>query len=74
MDVCRISDLTPAALDLDPWGVCTPLGTLNVLQNIPPMESTTIWLKTIISSNDEMGQKDLSGSALKLYMQRQMSV
>jgi hypothetical protein len=74
MDVCQISDLTPMTLDLDPWGVCASLGIMNVPQNIPPMESAAIWLKTIVSSNDEMGRKDLSGSALKLCMQRQMSV
>jgi hypothetical protein len=74
MDVCRISDLTPEALDLDPWGVRTPPRTLDAPKRIPPTESTAIWLKTIVSPNKEMGQKDLSGSALKLCMQHQMSV
>jgi hypothetical protein len=74
MDVCWISDLTPAALDQDPWGVCAPPGTLNAPKNIPPTESAAIWLKMIVSPDDEMGRKGLSGSALELCMQRQMSV
>jgi hypothetical protein len=74
MDVYRNSDRTSTALDLDPWGVCAPPGTLNAPQKIPPTESAAIWLETIVSSNDEMGRKGLSGSALELCMQRQMSV
>jgi hypothetical protein len=74
MDDCRISDLIPEALDLDPWGVCAPPGTLDAPQRIPPTESATIWLKTIVSPNKEMGRKDLFGSALKLCMQHQMSI
>jgi hypothetical protein len=65
MDVCRNSDRTSTALDLDPWGVCAPPGTLNAPQKIPPSESAAIWLETIVSSNDEMGRKGLSGSALE---------
>ena len=65
MNDCRISNLIPEALDLDPWGVCAPPGALDAPQRIPPMESVVIWLKTIISPNKEMGRKDLSGSALK---------
>jgi hypothetical protein len=74
MDDCRISDLIPEALDLDPWGVCTPPGTLDAPQRIPPMESDAIWLKTIVLPNAELGRKDLPGSALILCMQPQMSV
>jgi hypothetical protein len=74
MDVCRNSDRTSTALDLDPWGVCAPPGTLNAPQKIPPSESAAIWLETIVSSNDEMGRKGLSGSAWNICMQRQMSV
>jgi hypothetical protein len=65
MDVCRNSDRTSTALDLDPWGVCAPPGTLNAPQKIPPSESAAIWLETIVSSNDEMGRKGLSRSALE---------
>jgi hypothetical protein len=65
MDVCRNSDRTSTTLDLDPWGVCAPPGTLNAPQKIPPSESAAIWLETIVSSNDEMGRKGLSGSALE---------
>jgi hypothetical protein len=53
------------ALDLDPWGVCAPPGTLNAPHKIPLSESAAIWLETIVSSNDEMGRKGLSGSALE---------
>jgi hypothetical protein len=74
MDVCRNSDLTSAALDLDPWGGCAPPGTLNVPQKIPPTKSAAIWLKTIVLSDDEKGRKGLSGSTLELCMQRQMFV
>jgi hypothetical protein len=65
MDVCRNSDRTSTTLDLDPWGVCAPPGTLNVPQKIPPLESAAIWLKMIISSNGEMGRKGLSRSTLE---------
>jgi hypothetical protein len=74
MDECRISDLVSEALDLDPWGVCAPPGTLDAPQRIPPMESDAIWLKTIVSPNAELGRKELLGSALILCMQPQMSV
>jgi hypothetical protein len=70
MDECRISDLVSEALDLNPWGVCVPPGTLDMPQRIPPMESTAIGLKMIISPNEaKLGQKDLPGSALILCMQ-----
>jgi hypothetical protein len=62
MDECRISDPVSKALDLDPWGVCAPPGALDAPKRIPPTESATIWLKTIVSPNKEMGQKDLSRS------------
>jgi hypothetical protein len=74
MDEYRISDPVSKALDLDPWGVCAPPGALDVPKRIPPMESAAIWLKMIVLPNKEMGRKDLSGSALKLCMQHQMSV
>jgi hypothetical protein len=74
MDECRISDLVSEALDLDPWGVCAPPGTLDAPQRIPPTESDAIWLKTIVSPNAELGRKELLGSALILCMQPQMSV
>jgi hypothetical protein len=74
MDVCRNSDRTSTTLDLDPWGVCAPLGTLNVPQKIPPTESAAIWLETIVSSNDEMGRKGFSDLPWNICMQRQMSV
>jgi hypothetical protein len=48
-----------------PLGVCAPPRTLNAPQKIPPSESAAIWLETIVSSNDEMGRKGLSGSALE---------
>jgi hypothetical protein len=69
MDECRISDLVSEALDLDPWGVCAPPGTLDAPQRIPPTESAAIGLKTIVSPNAELGRKDLPGSALILCMQ-----
>ena len=53
------------APDLDPWGVCAPPWALNVPQKIPPSESAAIWIKTIVSSNDEMCRKSLAGSALE---------
>jgi hypothetical protein len=74
MGECRISNLVSKALDLDPWGVCAPPGALDAPQRIPPTEFATIWLKTIVLPNKEMGWKDLSGSALKLCMQHQMFV
>jgi hypothetical protein len=74
MGECRISNMVSKALDLDPWGVCAPPGEMDAPQRIPPMEFATIWLKTIVSPNKEMGRKDLSGSTLKLCMQHQMSV
>jgi hypothetical protein len=74
MGECQILNLVSKALDLDPWGVCAPPRALDASQRIPPMESTAIWLKMIVSPNNEMGQKDLSGSALKICMQHQMSV
>jgi hypothetical protein len=74
MDEYRISDPVSNALDLDPWGVCAPLGALDAPNRIPPTESAAIWLKTIVSPNKEMGRKDLSESALKLCIQHQMSV
>jgi hypothetical protein len=58
MDECRISDLVSEALDLDPWGVCAPPGTLDAPQRIPPTESDAIWLKTIVSPNAELGRKE----------------
>jgi hypothetical protein len=69
MDECRISDLVSKALNLEPWGVCAPPGTLDAPQRIPPTESTAIGLKTIVSPNAELGWKDLPGSALILCMQ-----
>jgi hypothetical protein len=65
MDECRVSDPVSKALDLDPWGVCAPPGALDVPKRIPPTKSAAIWLKTIVLPNNEMGRKDLSGSALK---------
>jgi hypothetical protein len=74
MGECQISNLVSKALDLDPWGVCTPPGALDEPQRILPMESAAIFLKTVMSPNKETGQKDLPGSALKLCMQHQMFV
>jgi hypothetical protein len=65
----QISNPVSKALDLDPWGVGAPPGALDAPKRIPPTESAAIWLKTIVSPNKEMGQKDLSGSTLKLCMQ-----
>jgi hypothetical protein len=66
MDECQISDLVSEALDLDPWGVCMPLGTLDAPQRIPPTKSTAIGLKMIVSPNAELGRKDFPGSSLIL--------
>jgi hypothetical protein len=74
MNECRISDLVSEALDMNPWGVCTPLGTLDVPQRIPSMESDSIWIKTIISPNVELGQKEFLGSSLILCMEPQMFI
>jgi hypothetical protein len=74
MDECRISDLVSEALDLDPWGVCAPPGTLDAPQRIPPTEFDAIWLKMIVSPNAELGRKELLGSALILCMRPQMFV
>jgi hypothetical protein len=68
-----MSYLVSEALDLNPWGVCTPLGTLDVPQMIPPIESTAMGLKMIISPNLELGQKGFPRSALMLRLQPQMS-
>jgi hypothetical protein len=73
MDKCRMSDLVSEALDLDPRGVCTPPRTLDAPQMIPPMESTAIGLKTIVSPNVELGRKGFPGSSLMLRLQPQMS-
>jgi hypothetical protein len=67
IDLCRNSNRTSTAPDLDPWGVCAPPWTLNAPQKIPPSESAAIWLKTIVSSNDEMGQKGLAGFSLEHF-------
>jgi hypothetical protein len=72
MDECQISNLVSEALDLDPWGVCAPLGALDAPQRIPPTKYATIGLKTIISPNAELGRKGFPGYALILYMQPQM--
>jgi hypothetical protein len=64
MDEFRISYLVSEALDLDPWGVCAPPGTLDAPQRIPPTKSDAIWLKTIVSPNAELGQKELLRSTL----------
>jgi hypothetical protein len=74
MDEWRISNLVSKALDLDPWGVCAPPGTLDAPQRIPPTESNPIWLKMIISPNPKLGQKEFLGSSLIVCMQPQMSV
>jgi hypothetical protein len=66
-------DLVFEALDLDPWGVCTPLGTLDAPQMIPPMEYSAIGLKMIISPNAELGRKGFPRSSLMLCLQPQMS-
>jgi hypothetical protein len=55
MDECQILDLVSEALDLDPWRVCAPPGTLDAPQRIPQTESDAIWLKTIVSPNAELG-------------------
>jgi hypothetical protein len=68
-----MSDLVSEALDLDPWGVCAPPGTLDAPQMIPPTESAAIELKTIVSPNAELGRKGFPGSALMLHLQPQMS-
>jgi hypothetical protein len=72
MDECRISDLASEVLDLDPWGVCAPPGTLDMPQMIPLMESTAIGLKTIVLPNEELGRKGFLGSVLMLCLQPQM--
>jgi hypothetical protein len=46
-----------------------PPGTLDAPQRIPPTEFAAIGIKTIVSPNAELGQKDLPGSALILCMQ-----
>jgi hypothetical protein len=68
-----MSDMVSKALDLDPQGVCAPPRTLDVPQMIPPTESAAIGLKTIVSPNAELGQKDFPRSALMLRLQPQMS-
>jgi hypothetical protein len=68
-----MTDLVSEALDLDPWGVCAPPGTLDAPQMIPPTESAAIGLKTIVSPNAELGRKGFPGSALMLRLQPQMS-
>jgi hypothetical protein len=72
MDECRISDPASEVLDLDPWGVCAPPGTLDAPQMIPLTESTAIGLKTIVSPNAELGRKGFPGSVLMLHLQPQM--
>jgi hypothetical protein len=67
-----MSDLASEVLDLDPWGVCAPPGTLDAPQMIPPTESAAIWLKTIVSPNVELGRKGFPGSVLMLCLQPQM--
>ena len=61
-------DLVSEALDLDPWGVCAPLGTLDAPQMIPPTEFAAIGLKTIVSPNVELGQKGFPKSSLMLCL------
>jgi hypothetical protein len=61
-----MSDMVSEALDLDPWGVCAPPGTLDAPQMIPPTESAAIGLKTIVSPNVELGQEGFPRSALIL--------
>jgi hypothetical protein len=61
------------ALDLDPWGVYAPLGTLDAPQMIPPMESSAIGLKMIVSPNVELGQEGFPGSSMMLCLQPKMS-
>jgi hypothetical protein len=68
-----MTDLVSDALDLDPWGVCAPSGSLDVPQMIPPTESVAIGLKTIASPNVELGRKDFPGFALMLRLQPQTS-
>jgi hypothetical protein len=68
-----MTDLISYALDLDPWGVGAPPGSLNAPQMIPPTESAAIGLKTIASPNAELGQKGFPRSALMLRLQPQMS-
>jgi hypothetical protein len=68
-----MSYLVSQELDLDPWGVCTPPGTLDVPQMIPPMESSSIGLKMTISPNEELGWEGFPRSSLMLRLQPQMS-
>jgi hypothetical protein len=73
MDECKISYFVSEALDLDPWGVCIPPGTLDVPQMIPPMESSIVGLKMIISPNVELGREGFPRFSLVLRLQPQMS-
>jgi hypothetical protein len=68
-----MTDLVSDALDLDPWGVCAPPGSLDAPQMIPPTESSAIGLKMIALPNAELGRKGFPGSALMLRLQPQMS-
>jgi hypothetical protein len=63
-----MTDLAFDALDLVPWGSVHLLGTLDAPQMIPPIESTTIGLKTIASPNAELGRKGFPRSALMLRL------
>jgi hypothetical protein len=67
-----MSDLVSEALDLDPWGVCAPPGTLDAPQMIPPTESVVIGLETIVSPNAELGREGFPRYALMFRLQPQI--